>query len=61
LARVTKNLSAQGVHAHTLDRYYFGQRRLSGVVLGLGVVEVEQARRGLSLLKRELQRYAHSK
>jgi len=54
LSFVSQKLLRHRIHLHSLDRYYYGQRRMSGVVLGLGVVDGAQIKFGLAALQRQL-------
>jgi GntR family transcriptional regulator/MocR family aminotransferase len=56
LETVTEALSRQGVHIHTLRRYFVGQESWRGLLFGYGTVDVPAIQRSFILLRKALQR-----
>lgn len=54
--RVTDTLFQKNVRVHDLARYFLGPPTQAGVVLGYGVADLAELRRGIALLRRALQR-----
>ncbi|MES2128006.1 MAG: PLP-dependent aminotransferase family protein [Pseudomonadota bacterium] len=58
LEALTQGLLAHNVKVHTLERYYLGPQRQSGLVFGYGAVERPDIRRGMELLREALLKVA---
>jgi GntR family transcriptional regulator/MocR family aminotransferase len=56
LEAVTHALLPQQVKIHTLSRYSLGPQARAGLVFGYGTVDLPEIRRGVSLLRKVLQR-----
>ena len=54
LESLAEALLEQGVKVHTLDRYYVGTQRRSGLIFGYGAVDLTEIRRGMNSLFRTL-------
>ena len=52
---VTQALRDEGVVIHMLDRYFLGERTLSGLVFGFGITDETDIESGLHILKRVLE------
>ena len=52
---VTQMLRDEGVAIHALDRYFLGERTLSGLVFGFGITNETDIESGLRILKRVLE------
>ena len=46
----------QQVRIHTLSRYFLGPQTKTGLVFGYGTVDLAEIRRGVSLLRKALQK-----
>jgi GntR family transcriptional regulator / MocR family aminotransferase len=55
MENVTQTLRGEGVVFHTLDRYFLGERTLSGLVLSFGVADEAEIESGLRILRRALE------
>ena len=55
LESVTQMTRDEGVAIHTLDRYFLGERRLSGLVFGFGTANEADIELGLQTLRRALE------
>jgi GntR family transcriptional regulator/MocR family aminotransferase len=49
-------LLQQQVKIHTLSRYFLGPQTQLGLVFGYGTVDLAEIRRGMSLLRKALQK-----
>ena len=58
LERVADELLEHNVKIHTLSRYFLGPQSRAGLVFGYGTVDLPDIRRGVSMLRRVLQRQA---
>jgi GntR family transcriptional regulator/MocR family aminotransferase len=58
LERVADELLEHSVKIHTLSRYFLGPQSRAGLVFGYGTVDLPDIRRGMSALRRVLQRQA---
>jgi len=56
LDRVAEDLLQDNVKLHSFSRYYLGPRTRAGVIFGYGAVDLPEMQRGLSLLRKALQR-----
>lgn len=56
LPRVADALGRKNVKVHDLARYFFGLPTQAGMVLGYGVADLSELRRGIALLRRAFQR-----
>jgi GntR family transcriptional regulator / MocR family aminotransferase len=54
LASIAGRMAQQQIQVHTLERYYYGRARLSGIVLGLGVVDRSAINSAVTALRRTL-------
>jgi GntR family transcriptional regulator / MocR family aminotransferase len=54
--RVTDTLLRNNVKMHDLTRYFLGRPTQAGIVLGYGVADLPELRRGIALLRRAFQR-----
>jgi GntR family transcriptional regulator / MocR family aminotransferase len=52
LDAITNTLGQSGVRLHTLERYYLGPHTRTGFVLGYGVADLADLKRGLPLLRK---------
>lgn len=55
MENVTRAARNEGVAIHTLDRYFLGERTLSGLVFGFGVTNETKIESGLRILTRALE------
>jgi GntR family transcriptional regulator / MocR family aminotransferase len=58
LERVADELLEHNVKIHALSRYFLGPQTRAGLVFGYGTVDLPDIRRGVSVLRRVLQRQA---
>jgi GntR family transcriptional regulator/MocR family aminotransferase len=56
LERAAEELLQHNVKIHTLSRYFLGPQNRAGLVFGYGTVDLPDIRRGVSVLRRVLQR-----
>jgi GntR family transcriptional regulator/MocR family aminotransferase len=56
LEAVAAILLQQQVKVHTLSRYFLGPQTQVGLVFGYGTVDLTEIRRGVSLLRKALQK-----
>jgi GntR family transcriptional regulator/MocR family aminotransferase len=56
LERAADELLEHNVKIHTLSRYFLGPQSRAGLVFGYGTVDLPDIRRGISALRRVLQR-----
>ena len=56
LEAVAHALLSQQVKIHTLSRYFLGPQTQVGLVFGYGTVDLPEIRRGVSVLRKVLQK-----
>jgi GntR family transcriptional regulator/MocR family aminotransferase len=51
---VVEAAAEEGVMVHSLNRYYYGQETRSGLVIGYGIADLAEIKRGLAILRNVL-------